>query len=265
MPSEPFNENAVVLTGASSGIGRHLALQLAEQGAWLALAARGRKKLNEVAGLCQTRGGSAIAVPTDVGKQDQCRRLIEQTLREYGRIDTLINNAGISMQARFDELQDVGVIEELMRVNFLGGVYCTFFALPHLKHARGRIVGVSSYGGKFPAPTASGYGASKHAMAGFFDSLRVELTETGVSVTMVYFSWVATGISSRALRADGKPSGEALPHEENALPADECAQKIIRAAADRQRELLPLHGRFGLWMKLLNPAAIDREALKTLS
>jgi short-subunit dehydrogenase len=176
----------------------------------------------------------------------------------------LINTAGISMHARFDEILDVCLIEKIMRVNFLGSVYCTYFALPHLKQSKGRLVGVSSYGGKFPSPMASGYGASKHAMAGFFDSLRVELEDTGVSVTMVYFSWVKTGISSRAVGADGQPLGSALEHETDAMPVEDCAQLILEATAKRKREYIPLHGKIGLFMKQFFPKAIDRVSQDTL-
>jgi short-subunit dehydrogenase len=189
---------------------------------------------------------------------------MEQTLNEFGRIDTLINNAGISMHARFDEILDVCLIEQIMRVNFLGSVYCTYFALPHLKQSKGRLVGVSSYGGKFPSPMASGYGASKHAMAGFFDSLRIELEDSGVSVTMTYFSWVTTGISSRAMGADGQPLGSALDHEANAMPVEDCGQLIIEAAAQRKREYIPLHGKIGLFMKQFFPKTIDRVSQDTL-
>ena len=264
MASKPFSKKVVVLTGASSGIGRELALQLAGQGAMLALASRNVEQLQEVAELCRQRGGEALVVPTDVSEQSQCRNLVEQTLKEFGRIDTLINNAGISMHARFEEILDVCLIEKIMRVNFLGSVYCTYFALPHLKQTKGRLVGVSSYGGKFPSPMASGYGASKHAMAGFFDSLRIELEDTGVSVTMVYFSWVTTGISSRAMGADGQPLGSALEHEADAMPVEDCAHLIIEAAAQRKREYMPLHGQLGLFMKQFFPKTIDRVSQETL-
>jgi short-subunit dehydrogenase len=264
MASKPFSKNVAVLTGASSGIGRELALQLAGQGTMLALASRNVEQLQEVAELCRQRGGEALVVPTDVSEQSQCRNLMEETFKEFGRINTLINNAGISMHGRFDEILDVCLIEKIMRVNFLGSVYCTYFALPHLKRSKGRLVGVSSYGGKFPSPMASGYGASKHAMAGFFDSLRVELEDYGVSVTMVYFSWVTTGISSRAVGADGQPLGSALEHEANAMPVQDCARLIIEAAAQRKREYLPLHAQLGLFMKQFFPKTIDRVSRETL-
>jgi len=207
MNNASFRENVVVITGASSGIGRELAFQLADQGAWLSLAARNAERLESAAAQCRERGGKALVVPTDVSQQGQCRNLIERTVAEYDRIDALINNAGITMWARFDELQDLSLLEWIMQVNYLGSLYCTYYALPYLKQTRGRIVGVSSLTGKTGVPTRSGYAASKHAMVGFFDSLRIELADDGVSVTMIYPGFVATEARKRALgpAPRGKP------------------------------------------------------------
>jgi NADP-dependent 3-hydroxy acid dehydrogenase YdfG len=137
MQKSPLYENVIIVTGASSGIGRELALQLADKGAWLSLAARDVNKLQDVAAQCHQRGAKAIVVPTDVTKRSQCAHLIEQTVSEYKRIDTLINNAGLSMIARFDEIQDLAGLEQVMQVNFFGSVYCTFYALPYLKATKG--------------------------------------------------------------------------------------------------------------------------------
>ena len=163
-----LHENVIIITGASSGIGRELALQLADQGAWLALAARNTERLEEVAAHCRQRAGRALVVATDVAEQAQCEALAARTVAEYGHVDTLINNAGISMQALFDEIQDLAPFEQIIRVNLFGSMYCTYHALPHLKKSAGRIVGVSSIAGKAGVPTRSVYAASKHAMAGFF-------------------------------------------------------------------------------------------------
>jgi len=158
--------------------------------------------------LCRECGGWAIVVPTDVSRQALCEGLIERTLQEFGRVDTLVNNAGVTMWARFDELQDLAPLERIMQVNYFGSLYCTYAALPHLKQTRGRIVAVSSLTGKTGVPTRSGYAASKHAMVGFFDSLRIELAGSGVSVTIVYPDFVATETRQRAFGPDGKPLGQ---------------------------------------------------------
>src|SRR5262245_8744466 len=205
MKDSILRENVTIVTGASSGIGRALAIQLAEQGAWLVLAARDVDQLNAAAEECRRYISRVIVVPTDVAEQSQCQNLIAQTIGEFGRLDTLINNAGISMWTKFEDLKDLTVLEHIMRVNYLGSAYLTSFALPYLKQTRGRIVAVSSLAGKNGVPTRSGYAASKHAMTGFFDSLRIELAETGVSVTVIYPGFVTSAIRTRATGADGQP------------------------------------------------------------
>lgn len=263
--ADAFRENVVVVTGASEGIGRELALQLAGQGAWLALAARDGAKLEAVAEACRARGGRAVAVPTDVADPAQCGRLIERTVAEYGRIDTLVNNAGISMWARFDEVTDLAPFEKMMQVNYFGCLYCTHAALPHLKRTRGRIVGVSSLTGRAGVPTRSGYAATKHAMAGFFDSLRIELADDGVSVTMVYPGFVSTDIRKHAFGPDGRPLAASPVREAEVMTPEECARQTIAAMASRRRELImTLRGKVGAWIKLIAPGVVDRIARRAI-
>lgn len=265
MQDSVWRDNVVVLTGASSGIGRAVALQLAQQGAWLALAARDLERLEQTVAECRSIGGKAIAVKTDVAVEADCRGLIEQSVREYGRLDTLINNAGISMWTRFEELQDLSVLDTIMRVNYLGAAYLTYHALPHLRKARGRIVAVSSLAGKTGVPTRSGYAASKHAMVGFFDSLRIELLGSGVSVTIVYPGFVTSEIRKRAYGRDGRPLGKSPVKESEVMSPEDCARLILRATARRQREeVMTLRGKLGQWVKLIAPGVTDRVALKAI-
>jgi short-subunit dehydrogenase len=265
MKDAVLRENVMIITGASSGIGRALALQLAQQGAWLALAARNVDQLESVAADCRRYSGRAIVVPTDVAEQAQCQSLVEQTVAEYGRLDTLVNNAGISMWARFDELKDLSVFERIMRVNYLGSVYLTAYALPYLKQTQGRIVAVSSLAGKNGIPTRSGYAASKHAMAGFFDSLRIELTETGVTVTVIYPGFVKSEIRERAFDADGQPLKKSPVREAEVMTPEECARIMIDAIARRKREeVMTWRGKLGLWVKLIAPGLVDRMARRAI-
>lgn len=263
-----FRDNVVVVTGASAGIGAELARQLAAGGARLALAARDAARLEEVAAECRERGGRALVVPTDVAEEAQCRALVERTVAEYGRLDTLVNNAGIGMWARFDEITDLSIFERVMRVNYLGSVYCTHHALPHLKRSRGRIVGVSSLTGKTGVPTRSAYAASKHAMAGLFDSLRIELDGSGVSVTMIYPGFVATEIRERAFGPDGRPlgAGNSPVREREVMTVEECARQIVEAAAARRREVvMTARAKVGMWLKLIAPGAVDRIARRAIA
>jgi NAD(P)-dependent dehydrogenase (short-subunit alcohol dehydrogenase family) len=265
MQGTAFRENVTLITGGSAGIGRELALQLAAQGAWLALAARGAGPLEQAAQECRQLGARAIALPSDVGSEADCRRLVERTVAEYGRLDTLVNNAGISMWARFDQMQSLEVLEQLMRINYLGSAYCTYHALPHLKQSRGRIVGISSLAGRTGVPTRTGYAASKHAMTGFFDSLRIELADSGVSVTMIYPGFVSTEIRERAIGADGKPLGKSPVQEDQVMTPQECARQILEAMLLRRRELvMTARAKVGLWLKMLAPGLVDRVARRAI-
>jgi short-subunit dehydrogenase len=177
----------------------------------------------------------------------------------------LINNAGISMWTPFDQLQDLAILDRIMRVNYLGAAYLTYYALPHLKQTRGRLVAVSSLAGKYGVPTRSGYAASKHAMVGFFDSLRIELLETGVSVTIVYPGFVTSEIRERAFGADGQPLKQSPVRESEVMSAEECARIMIDAIARRKREaVMTLRGKLGQWLKLIAPGLVDKVARKAI-
>lgn len=256
-----FKENVTIITGASSGIGRELAFQLTEQGAWLTLGDCNIEQLQETATICRQRGGQALAVDTDVSQISRCKNLIEQTLAAYGRIDTLINNAGITMVSRFEETGAPELIERVMQVNFFGAVYCSYYALPYLKKNQGRIVGISSLAGKTGLPGRSGYAASKHAMIGLFDTLRMELAGDGVSVTTICPGFVATKLRQLAIGPDGKLLEKSPVRELKAMRVEMCARQIIRAAALRKRELIMTgRGKIGLWLKLIAPGLVDRMA-----
>src|SRR5579864_1129325 len=172
--------SSIVVTGASQGIGKAVSLELAGRGARLTLAARDAAALDQVAAACRERGGEAQSVPTDVSQPADCERLVRQAVAAWGPLDALINNACIDMITRFEDVVDLQLFERLMRVNYLGYVYPTYYALPELKRTRGRLVAVSSLAAMTGVPTRPGYAASKHAIFGFFDSLRIEEAEDGV-------------------------------------------------------------------------------------
>lgn len=261
-----FRHQVVVITGASSGIGKELALQLAARGSVLALGARNLKKLEAVAETCRKKGGKTLAIYLDVSDKENCRTFIEKTVEEFGKIDILINNAGISMWAYFEEFNDVTPFEKIMQVNYFGSLYCTFYALPYLKKTQGRLVGMSSLTGKTGVPTRSGYAASKHAVAGFFDTLRIELKKTGVSVTMIYPGFVATNVRKLALGANGKSLNKSPLDESGTMSVEKSVDLMLPAIAKRKRELvMTLKARLGLWLKLMAPGLVDRIALKAVT
>lgn len=261
-----FNDRVVVVTGASEGIGRALCRALAPQKPRLVLAARSRDRLESLADEVRGLGAQALVVPTDVTSEDACRGLIQATIDHWGRLDVLVANAGGTMWTRLDELEDTSVFERLMRLNYLGAAWCTYYALPHVKRRRGRIVAVASVAGLTGVPTRTAYAASKHAMVGFFDSLRVELRGTGVSVTVVAPDFVVTEIHRRALGADGRPLGESPLVERAVMTAEECAARIVPAMERRER-LVVFTGRarVGRWVKLLAPGLVDLIAARAIS
>ncbi len=260
-----FENKVIIVTGASEGIGRALCLALAPQRPLLALAARNPERLQSLKEKVEAHGATALVVPTDVTQESDCRTLVEKTVAAFGGVDMLVNNAGGTMWTLFEEIRDLSIFERLMRLNYLGAVYCTYYALPHLKARRGRIVAVSSVAGLTGVPTRTAYAASKHAMFGFFDSLRVESLDSGVSITMAAPDFVLSEIHRRALGADGKPIGQSPMREDKIMTAQACAKMILRAAARRERLVITsLRGKAGRWMKLIAPGMVDRIAAKAI-
>ena len=261
-----FTDKVVIITGASEGIGRALALELAPSRAKLVLAARNASRLQELADECRAAGAEALGVQTDVTREAECRALVEAAIEAYGRIDVLVANAGRTMWAQFEDIEKPGLLEDLMSVNYFGSVYCTRYALPWLRKTGGRIVAVASVAGLTGVPARTGYCASKHAMIGFFDSLRIELADAGVSVTVVAPDFVVSEIHRRAINGKGEALGETPMNEDRIMTARECAQRIVAAAGQRKRLLVTsARGRFGRWLKLIAPGMVDRIAQKAIA
>ncbi|MES2148876.1 MAG: SDR family oxidoreductase [Pseudomonadota bacterium] len=255
----------IIITGASDGIGAEMARQLAAPEVALVLAARNETLLEGVAGVCTALGAQALVVPTDVSDQAQCKRLVAAAVARFGRIDALINNAGRSAHALFEEVEDLGWYEELMRINLWGSVWCTHAALPHLKAARGSIVAVSSLAGLVGVPGRTAYGASKFAMTGFFEALRAELKGSGVSVTTAYPGVVATRIRYRGFNAAGAEMGSSSLKEDAAMPVEECARLIVEGMLARRREVvMTAKGKLGRFLKLIVPGMVENMALAAL-
>jgi len=255
----------VIVTGASQGIGRALCLALAPQRPRLVLAARDPQALAEVQALCESRGAETLAVPTDVTDEAACRALVAAAVERFAAIDVLVNNAGVGMLARFEDVSDLSLYERLMRINYLGSVYPTFYALPHLRQSRGQLVAVSSLAGLVGVPMRTAYSATKHAQMGFFDSLRIELRGTGVAVTVVAPYFVQSQIRLRSPGPDGRTVAASPVHESEIMSAEECARRIVRAMEKRQRLLvMTLKGRLGRWLGLALPALVDHWAAEAV-
>ena len=260
-----FTQKVVSITGASEGIGAELARQMSAPGVRLALAARSLDKLDRIASECRSIGAEAIAVRCDVSVEADCKDFIESAASKFGGLDILVNNAGVSGHARFEEVTDFGWYEQMMKVNYFGSLWCTRYALPHLKARRGQLVAISSLAGRTGVPGRTAYSPSKAAQALFFEALRLELRASGVDVTVVYPGVVATGIRLHGYGPDGKPAGKSGLKEEGAMPVEECARQIAAAIAARQRELvMTLQARFGLWLKLAAPGVVDRMVMRAV-
>ncbi len=256
-----FFGKVIIITGASEGIGRALALTLASQKPKLVLAARNEERLKDLASECERVGASVTVIPTDVAEYSSCEQLILKTVKTYGVIDVLVNNAGMSMWTVFEDVTDLSIFEKLIKVNYLSSVYCTKYALPHLKKSKGRVVAVASVAGLTGVPTRTGYSASKHAMIGFFESLRIELAESGVTVTLIAPDYVQSEIHARSFGAHGGAVGESPKNHDTFLTAEDCASMIVKAMEKRQRLLMTSwRGYFGRMVRAIVPRFIDRIA-----
>lgn len=253
-----MKDKVVIITGASSGIGKALAYEMASRGAFVVLAARSLDSIREIENDLVSRGNHAFAVQTDVSREEECRNLVNATVAKFGRIDVLINNAGISMRAIFSET-DVSVIRKLMDINFWGTVYCTKFALPHLIKSGGSVVGVSSIAGFKGLPGRTGYSASKFAMQGFLETLRIENLKTGLHVMIACPGFTASNIRKTALAADGSQQGESPRDEGGMMSAEEVARRIADGIVSRKKVLImTMQGKMTVLLNKFFPTFMDK-------
>lgn len=260
-----FKDKVIIVTGASSGIGRACAFEFANNNAKIILASRREEELIKLENKIKEKGGQASSIVTDVRKIDDCQNLINKTVKKYGKIDILINNAGISMRASFEEL-DLSVIKDLMDTNFYGAVYCTKFALPYLLKQKGTVIGISSISGLTPLPGRTGYCASKYAMDGFLNTLRLENKRRGLNVLVVHPGFTSSNIRNIALNKNGKPQKETPRNEEEMMSAERVAQIITKATLKRERDLiLTPQGRLVVWLHKNFPGITDRIILHEMA
>lgn len=253
-----FKDKVVVITGASSGIGLALVHEFADQGAKIAMGARSEDKLIELHNNLLTKGIESVFSVTDVSKQDDCKRLIDAAIAKFGRIDILICNAGISMRALFDDVE-ISVLQKLMDTNFWGTVYCCKYALPYIQSSRGSIVGVSSVAGIHGLPARTGYSASKFAMQGFLETIRIENLKKGVHVMIAAPGFTASNVRLSALAANGASQGESPRDESKMMSAEEVAHRIAKGISQRKRTLLmEFNGRATSFIKKFAPGFLDK-------
>lgn len=252
-----MKNKVVIITGASSGIGRALAKEFAAKGAKLSLGARRTEMLEELKN--ELPDAEILISKTDVSKEANCEALIEKTVQHYGKIDVMINNAGISMRALFEEVE-LDVIRQLMDVNFYGTVYCSKYALPYLLKTKGSLVGVISIAGFVGLPGRTGYSASKFAIRGFLDTIRIENLKKGLHVLVAAPGFTASEVRKVALTSDGSKQGETPRNEEKMMSAEECARHIVKAIEKRKRELILtfVEGKLTVFLGKFFPSLLDK-------
>ena len=252
-----FKAKTVIVTGASSGIGLALAREFATAGANVVMGARSGEKLATIAAEIKDAGGAAAYTTADVTKEEDCKKLIDCAVTAFGGIDILICNAGLSMRALFDDC-DLSVLHRLMDVNFWGTVNCCKYALPYLQKSRGSIVGISSVAGLHGLPARTGYSASKYAMTGFLETLRIENLKKGLHVMVACPGFTASNVRFSALTADGTSQGETPRNEDKMMTAKEVALRIIKGVHKRKRTILmDFDGRATVFIKKFAPRLLD--------
>ena len=260
-----MSTNVVIITGASSGIGKALAYQYASKQYAVVLAARDEKALKDIQSDLLKQNPNILSVKCDVSKESDCKALVDQTIQKFGRIDILINNAGISMRAVFNET-DLSVIRNLMDVNFWGTVYCTKFALPFLLETKGSVVGISSIAGKKGLPGRTGYSASKFAMEGFLETLRTENLKTGLHVLVACPGFTASNIRKKSLSKDGSSQDESPREESKMMSAEEVASHIFKAVKKRKRDLiLTGNGKLTVFLNKFFPSFMDKAVYRHMA
>ncbi|PJZ69899.1 short chain dehydrogenase [Leptospira perolatii] len=260
----PFFENkAFLVTGASSGIGKAIAIELANSGATVGVIARRKENLKELKSLVKDPN-LIIILPADVSAESEVKKVVEEFKKKAKRVDGLIHNAGVSMRALASEA-DMKVFRNLMDINYFPLVHFYKLLESDLKQSDGHLVAVSSIQGKFATQFRSGYAASKHAIQGFMDSVRLENAKTGMHVLTVCPGFVKTEISIKALSADGSPHGIMDEGQKKGLETNKVAKKILKAIEKRKRDLYPagLKEKFALLLSKFAPKTLDKVLLKT--
>lgn len=253
-----YKGKRVLITGASSGIGLALSREFAALGADIIIGARSDDKLIELSKELRAGGTRVVARRTDVTSRGDCAALVEHAVTELGGIDICICNAGQSMRALFDDV-DIDVLHRLMDVNFWGAVNIVKYALPYIQASGGSIVGVSSVAGYHGLPARTGYSASKYAMHGFLETLRIENFKKGVHVMVAAPGFTASNVRQAALTANGKAQGESPRQEDKMMSAEEVAHRIAVGVWKRKRELtMDFQGRATRFIKIFAPSLLDK-------
>ena len=260
-----MNNKVIIITGASSGIGKALAFAFGQEGANIVITGRKKEALFEVSDELTKQGINNLPIVSDVSIEADNIDVVNKTIEKYGKIDVLVNNAGISMRSMFADC-DLDVIKKVMDINFYGTVYATKYALPHIKATKGSIVGVSSIAGYRGLPVRTGYSASKFAINGFLEALRTELLHTGVHVLTACPGFTQSNIRVASLGSDGNSKGESMRDEGNMMSSEEVANHILKAVKNRDRDMvLTLQGKAIIFINKWLPKIADKLTFNALA
>ncbi len=253
-----MKDKVVIITGGSSGIGKALAETFGRHGSKILITGRNEQELKSAVDELRAKGIAIAGFRADVSVEEDNKRMADEVLALYGRIDVLINNAGISMRALFSEV-DLDVVRKVMDINFFGVLYATKYCLPEITKNKGSVVGISSIAGYRGLPGRTGYSASKFALNGFLEVLRTELLKTGVHVLTACPGFTASNIRKRSLTRDGQQQGESPRQEEKMMTAEECAAHIYNATVKRRRTLiLTTQGKLAVLLNKWLPGLADK-------
>lgn len=260
-----MKNKVVIITGGSSGIGLALAREFGMKGSKIVITGRNKTQLENAVTELRSKGISVEGFTADVSLESDNKRMAEETIKKFGRIDVLVNNAGITMRALFEEVQ-MDVVKKVMDINFYGALYATKYCLPEIVKNKGSVVGISSIAGYRGLPGRTGYSASKFALNGFLEVLRTEYLKRGVHVLTACPGFTSSNIRRNALTRDGSLQGESPRNEETMMSAEECARHIYRATVKRKRSLiLTTQGRLAVFLNKWMPALADKLVYNTMA
>jgi dehydrogenase/reductase SDR family member 7B len=252
-----LKDKVVIITGATSGIGEACAITFGKEGAKIVITGRNQEKIDSSSRLLKELEIEFLPILADAASESDNRLIAEKTLEQFGRIDMLINNAGISMRALFQDV-DLEVFRKVMDTNFWGTVYATKYCLPEILKSQGSIIGISSINGYRGTPARTAYTASKYAMNGFFESLRTEVMHQGVHVMVAAPGFTASNIRNNALTAHGQTQGESPRDEGKMMTSEEVAGQILKATLRRKRDLvLTTQGKLAVFFNKWAPSFMD--------
>ncbi|MBL7863809.1 MAG: SDR family oxidoreductase [Cyclobacteriaceae bacterium] len=253
-----MKDKVVIITGGSSGIGKALAEKFGKHGSRILITGRNASDLDVAVNELKKQGIDASGFVADVSREEDNKRMAEEAIKRFGRIDILINNAGITMRALFDEV-DLDVIKKVMDINFFGVLYATKYCLPEILKNKGSVVGISSVAGFRGLPARAGYSSSKFALNGFLEVLRTEMLKRDVHVMTACPGFTTSNIRKRSLTKDGTVQGDSPRNEDKMMSAEECALHIYNGVVNRKKILiLTLQGKFAVFLNKWLPGLADK-------